>query len=237
VKNSKPRFIKVLLKFNALINAQDIEGNYPLSCRLSRADSSKTSLPWQKTELIPIFRTKTAERVCTGLSTISQSDADASNEIENTLVSNCRREGDMNTVDQRGRTPLHYAFIKIGDPFAFTNIDPIETVSNIISRPNVKIDLRDNWGNTPLHYAAQRGSVISALYFMKNGADFNALNDDGNSPLNICLICGHQNMAIFLIQKGVNLKLDIKVKDTDAKESRNRKEKTRRSQRWRGEQR
>jgi ankyrin repeat protein len=216
VKNSKPRFLKVLLKFNALINAQDIEGNYPL-LQAVKSRQLQNVITLAENGADPNIQDEDGRTCMHWAINFSQSDADASNEIENTLVSFCRREGNMNMVDERGRTPLHYAFIKIGDPFAFTNIDPIETVSNIISRPNVKIDLRDNWGNTPLHYAAQRGSVISALYLMKNGADFNALNDDGNSPLNICLLCGHQNMAIFLIQKGVNLKLDIKVKTPSQK--------------------
>jgi ankyrin repeat protein len=211
VKNNKAQFIKLLLKYKALINAQDTEGNYPLLQAVKNRQLQNV-ITLAENGANPNIQDENGRSCMHWAINYSQSDADASNEIENTLVNNVIIPGDMNLVDSRGRTPLHYAFIKVGDPFAFTNIDPIETVSNIISRPNVKIDLRDSWGNTPLHYAAQRGSVISALYLMKNGADFNALNDDGNSPLNVCLICGHQNMAIFLIQKGVNLKIDIKVR-------------------------
>jgi ankyrin repeat protein len=128
----------------------------------------------------------------------------------------------------RGRTPLHYAFVKIGDPFNATAIDPIETVSNIIARPGVKVDVRDKWGNTPLSYAAQRGSVISTLYLLKNGANIDNVNDDGNTPLNICLINGHQNEAIFLIQRNCNLKVDIKVKTMEEKKEEMLKKKQRR---------
>ena len=102
--------------------------------------------------------------------------------------------------------------MKIGDPLNTSAIDPIETVSNIIARPGVKVDVKDNWGNTPLSYAAQRGSVISTLYLLKNGADIDNVNEEGNTPLNICLINGHQNESIFLIQKNCKLNIDIKVK-------------------------
>jgi len=60
----------------------------------------------------------------------------------------------MNEVDIRGRTPLHYAFIKIGRPTDFNEIDPIETVSSYCGYKDISIDTPDVWGKTPLHYAA-----------------------------------------------------------------------------------
>ena len=61
----------------------------------------------------------------------------------------------MNQIDIRGRSPLHYAFIKIGKPDEFSEIDPIETVSSYCGYKDIKIDIPDCWGKTPLHYAAQ----------------------------------------------------------------------------------
>ena len=79
--------------------------------------------------------------------------SDASNELENYILSHgC----DPLALDINNRTPLHYAFVKIGSPFINTSIDPIETVSNILAREKAlqSINVRDNWGNTPLHYAS-----------------------------------------------------------------------------------
>jgi ankyrin repeat protein len=44
----------------------------------------------------------------------SPSTADASFEIEDILIVN---NVDYNAVDNRGRTALHYCFVKIGNPF------------------------------------------------------------------------------------------------------------------------
>jgi ankyrin repeat protein/predicted DNA-binding WGR domain protein len=210
----KDKFIFPLIKNGANVNAQDIKGNYPLlqAIKYKNLQNVETLL---KHNADPNLKDKQSRNSIHWAINLSNADADASNEIENCLLSS---GGDLNAIDNRGRTPLHYAFVKIGDPFNASAIDPIETVSNIIARPGVKVDVRDAWGNTPLSYAAQRGSVISTLYLLKNDAHIDNVNDQGNTPLNICLINGHQNESIFLIQKNCSLKIDIKVKSPEEKQ-------------------
>ena len=60
----------------------------------------------------------------------SDTGSDASNEIENYLL---KMKVDYNKKDKHDRIPLHYAFVKIGNPFSTCELDPIETVSNILS--------------------------------------------------------------------------------------------------------
>lgn len=48
---------------------------------------------------------------------------------------------DVNKLDKHDRVPLHYAFVKIGKPFESTQCDPIETVSNIIEKEGVKVEV------------------------------------------------------------------------------------------------
>lgn len=60
----------------------------------------------------------------------------------------------MNQKDDWGRTPLTYAFIKIGKPEEYHEIDPIETVSSYCGYKDILVDEPDHWGKTPLHYAA-----------------------------------------------------------------------------------
>jgi ankyrin repeat protein len=72
-----------------------------------------------------------------------------------------------NAPDKRGRTPIFYAFVKIGKPFECSEIDPFETVSSLCAIKDCSVKLIDEFGMSPLHYAAQRGSVISGRYLIK----------------------------------------------------------------------
>ncbi len=213
ILQSKYDFAAVLLRYNANVNCQDVDGNYPLLQAIKNRHLTTIELLIKHKANPNLVDANLRNSIHWSIN-LSNVDADASNEIENVLLS-CG--GDLNAVDARGRTPLHYAFVKIGNPFNTSNIDPIETVSNIISREKVAVDVRDKWGNTPLNYAAQRGAVISALYLMNHHANINNLNNDGNTPLHECLLNGHQNMTIFMIQKNAELKLPVKIKTEEQK--------------------
>jgi ankyrin repeat protein/predicted DNA-binding WGR domain protein len=208
VKLQKYNFVNMLVARGVNINSQDCEGNYPLlqAIKNKNLDAVEKML---KAGANPNLIDENKRNSIHWAINLSAADADASNEIENALLSS---GGQINAVDIKGRTPLHYAFVKIGSPLDYTPIDPIETVSNIISRKGVIIDIRDKWGNTPLNYAAQRGSVISALYLLQNKADINNVNGEGNTPLNEALVNGHQNMCIFLIQKNADLNIDVRIR-------------------------
>ena len=215
VAQSKAEFVRVLIKHKAAVNVQDATGCYPLLKAVQNKNLRIVEMLLANSAN-PNLVDENKRNCIHWAINLSNADADASNEIENCLLSS---GGELNAIDARGRTPLHYAFVKIGDPFNVSNIDPIETVSNIISRKNVLIDVRDQWGNTPLNYAAQRGAVISALYLMKNAANIDNVNLEGNTPLNECLLHGHQNMCIFLIQKNARLDLPIQIKTIEAKKA------------------
>lgn len=128
----------------------------------------------------------------------SSEGSDASNELENFLMSSgC----DPLALDVNNRVPLHYAFVKIGNPFINTSSDPIETVSNILSRDKAlpSIGVSDIWGNTPLHYASQRNAVTSSLFLLKKKVELNPENNHGNTPLYVSLLNNHMNMCITLL--------------------------------------
>jgi hypothetical protein len=61
---------------------------------------------------------------------------------------------DFNKLDFRGRSALHYAFVKFGNWQDFTQIDPIETVSSLCGVRGLKTNIPDKWGKIPMHYAA-----------------------------------------------------------------------------------
>ena len=92
---------------------------------------------------------------------MSSASSDASFEVERTLID---LGININARDRLSRTPMHYAFVKIGDWKNETAVDPIETVSSLCGVKGMEIDVLDHWNKTPLHYASQRGASISCLY-------------------------------------------------------------------------
>jgi ankyrin repeat protein len=133
---------------------------------------------------------------------VSQSTADASFELEQMLIRGGAR---ANVRDKNGRTPLFFAFIKINRPFEETEIDPFETVSSLCALPDCEVNIYDKWHKSPLHYAAQRGSVISGRYLIKMHASVDVEDSDGNTPMAIAFLHGHSNIATMFIDNGADV--------------------------------
>ena len=94
---------------------------------------------------------------------------------------------------------MHYAFVKMKDWSNNSQIDPIETVSSICAVKGLQINVADKWNRTPLHYASQRGASICSMYLNKRGADIEAIDIYGNTPLGVALLSGHHNFSIIMI--------------------------------------
>lgn len=121
---------------------------------------------------------------------------------------------DYNTVDKDGRTPLHYAFCKIGESNKnFKTFDPIEIVSNMLAIEDLDLNTQDKWGKTPLHYACRHGSTMSAIYILQQGADLTLKDIFGNKPLAIALLYSQWNLATVLIQKDSDMKQTVWFED------------------------
>lgn len=79
----------------------------------------------------------------------------------------------INDVDNRGNTPLHWASMK----------DRADTVLLLIENgADIEAKDIDNW--TALHYAAAFASLQTVEALVDNGADKNSLTKDGNIPVN-----------------------------------------------------
>lgn len=75
---------------------------------------------------------------------------DGNFELENMLISS---GVSLNAKDALGRTPLHYAFVKMGTFFDYTPSDPIEVVTSLCAQVMV-IPTHQNQHhhiNTPSH--------------------------------------------------------------------------------------
>ncbi len=74
------------------------------------------------------------------------------------------------------------------------------------SKRDINLPIDDN-GNTWLHFAAQYGFIEVAGYFVNNGAEFDILNEQNQTPADIAQECQHTNFADFLKNDYPNDKL------------------------------
>lgn len=88
--------------------------------------------------------------------------------------------GDVNARGQHGQTALHWASLQ----------SDIPTIDYLLSL-GADVNVRDTYDDfTPLHYVCLKTLLFNdevAKYLLKSGADVNAVDKAGNTPLNIVL--------------------------------------------------
>jgi hypothetical protein len=80
----------------------------------------------------------------------------------------------------------------------------VEVIRVLISE-GVDIDARDRLGETPLHYAAEHGSINVGEVLITNGAKVNANNNKGETPLHRSTFWGYQKMVELLMASGADI--------------------------------
>ncbi|QLH42514.1 MAG: ankyrin repeat domain-containing protein [Coxiellaceae bacterium] len=75
------------------------------------------------------------------------------------------------------------------------NTDVIEDLLNAGTDPNMKVDD----GLTPLHFAAAYNAIHAAAILIDAGAKLYLLDDNGEAPYDVAKSCGHEEMALLLI--------------------------------------
>ncbi|CAB0028972.1 unnamed protein product [Trichogramma brassicae] len=93
-----------------------------------------------------------------------------------------RRGADPSLANAEGSTPLHLACTNHDD-----DVDSLRILFEIRDESNqeARIDARDNEGNTPLFLALCHSNGRSAEFLLSRGADPNAANDEGRTPLHV----------------------------------------------------
>lgn len=83
---------------------------------------------------------------------------------------------DVEHQDINGQTALHFAVQE----------ELVEVVNLLLSYPSIKLNTKDNWGNTPLWRAimneVEQSIIISLL---EKGADLNIKNDSDVAPIDL----------------------------------------------------
>ena len=115
------------------------------------------------------------------------------------IVLYAKKGGDIHAEDMDGITPLTRALS--------TSIELTEKLIN-----STNCSTRDSYGNTPLHSAIQNNANIGHIsYILECGADVNARNRRGDTPLLVTVQQNNRTIGEMLISK----KADVFATNTD----------------------
>ena len=98
-----------------------------------------------------------------------------------------------------GRTPLHLISTKVND-FSIINTNAIHDSIELILQDGLNVDARDNFGNSPLHYAVRSGNHPAIFGLLRNGANPNIQNIVNDStPLHNAAAKGDKKILNILL--------------------------------------
>lgn len=111
---------------------------------------------------------------------------------------------DLHAMDDGGWTPLIYA------SFAHRGADIVKFLLEQGAKVNVKPPKGAEYFRSALHCAVAGGSLDAAKLLVDHGADIDALDSEGATPLLTAVARGRMDIAEYLVEKGC----DLDAKDT-----------------------
>jgi ankyrin repeat protein len=111
-----------------------------------------------------------------------------------------RLGADPNATDQFGQTPLYWisnTYPYNGGAGAMVVSTLVQAGANVHAREKVK-------GCSALHMAARRGNVLVAQALLSGGADIEARDKYGDTPLHRAVKCKQAEMVAFLLAQGAD---------------------------------
>ena len=143
------------------------------------------------------------------------------------------RGADVNSKEKRGWTPLHFASKNLeacrtllehnavvdsrsNDGYtpllrAWKNGGNLDILQLFLDH-NADIHVRDEYGNTLLHFAAETGLLEAAQALLERNADVNSQNNHGSTPLLLASEFANPNIVQLLLDYNA----DLYLRDADA---------------------
>lgn len=92
----------------------------------------------------------------------------------------------------------------VEDIFSYARHGRCDDIERLLDR-GIPLNVRDEYGNTLLIIACQNGNKKVAKLVLRRGADINARNHKGNTPLHYCFHYGYgDTLGQYLMSKGAN---------------------------------
>ena len=180
--------VELLIASGANVTAHDRQGNTPLDLAIRGGHI----------EIVKLYlQDKTS--ISTAFSSAIQS---GNNEVVKQIIG---FGVDVNVKDKYGLTPLHYAVINQYEG----------AIRLLLEKETIVVDAQDNFGRTALHYAA--GADFDTTYryeewpagivqlLLDGGADINAKDSAGRTPLFYVFLEPDNNGIKFLVERGADL--------------------------------
>lgn len=126
------------------------------------------------------------------------------------IANTCFPEHEFADPDDRsplGRTPLHQAVIE-GDR---AQVEAwLAAGAEVDAAVRSREPYASSWGDRPLHYAARAGRVDLARVLLEGGADVNAANDRGVTPLHRAVQVDGKAVVDLLLETGEGAAVDAR---------------------------
>lgn len=75
-------------------------------------------------------------------------------------------------------------------------------VQEHLNKEPMLVNVQDDNGLLPIHWAADRGYVMIITYLIEKGANVNSRDGDGQTPLHYAASCGHEELVKYLLSIG-----------------------------------
>ncbi|XP_067625980.1 ankyrin-3-like [Eurosta solidaginis] len=201
-KYKQEEVAKLLISYEADINAQDKTGKTPIFYAIENADLKITKLLLTNRANIkdsPDLLNTAVKKECI--------------EIVDALL---QHNADINASDEYGRTALYFTALSESDGFfgCLTNEDPDINIKGEIAKlllsKGANVDAQTKNGVTTLHTATQKGYVKVVEALLKYNANVNCGVKRDITPLHLSAKRGNEEISTMLLNKGANVNAKLK---------------------------
>lgn len=180
--------IPILLGKKANVNAVDVNGNSALHWAVS-CDKANIII------LLIEFGSEIYETNFNGRTALHFGASEGSSRAVEALI---KKGADVNTQDKNGRTPIILAL----------QSEHLFIAKSLLRVENINLELTDDSGGTPLHYAVLLNDPSIIQDLISKGAEKDVHNKIGDTPLQETLINEKTNGVISLIHAGVDINVE-----------------------------